>query len=240
MSETLSAFDVAVAALFKASNQPNQVEHKPSCQCGRCLACRLQVRAVLAALRLPHDAMLVAAREWSRAKYGMPIGDGAATGCLQAMLDAVRDTKQEEPMDDVVTLSDLQPAGPLITHKEVIGQMALWAVRQHPYGRPDGLFEITDAIRKAAEAWPDGVPSLRMWRVGGWHEIEDWLRGALAEHPVLTAWNKPRSGHTVAVMFTSRYDRPKPENDFIDIDALLRNVALGVWREAKREETDGR
>lgn len=37
---------------------------------------------------VPTEAMLVAARDWSDAKYGKPIGNDAATGCWQAMLRA--------------------------------------------------------------------------------------------------------------------------------------------------------
>ena len=36
--------------------------------------------------------MLEAARDWSRTKYGKPIGSDAATGCWQTMLDAVTST----------------------------------------------------------------------------------------------------------------------------------------------------
>jgi hypothetical protein len=39
-------------------------------------------------LREPTKAMLNAARDWSYGKYGKPIGNDAATGCWQAMLDA--------------------------------------------------------------------------------------------------------------------------------------------------------
>lgn len=123
----------------------------------------------------------------------------------------------------------------LITHKDIVGYMAHWAVRQHPYGRPDGLFEVTDAISAAARDWPVGPPSLKMRDVDGSAEIEAWLRSALHEHPVLAQWNTPRSGHTQPWVFTSRYGGPKPEDDFIDIDALLRNVALSVWRAAVEE-----
>lgn len=119
----------------------------------------------------------------------------------------------------------------LITDNQLIGWFAHWAVRQHPYHRPDGLFDLVDCISAAAQAWPDGVKSLPMWRVSGWLEIEAWLREALKDHPILTAWNTPRSGHTRNVA-TSRYWTVKPEDDFIDIDALLRNVALSTWRRA--------
>lgn len=125
----------------------------------------------------------------------------------------------------------------LITASDAIGAMAYWATRQHPYGRPAGLFEITDTMRAAAtQNWPDGVSSLPMLWVEDWRDVERWLREALDNHPVLTNWNTPKSGHTQQVVFSSRYDAPRPEHDFIDIDALLRNVALMVWRGACAEK----
>lgn len=45
-------------------------------------------QAAIAAMREPTDPMLIAARDWSYAKYGKPIGNDAAIGCWQAMLDA--------------------------------------------------------------------------------------------------------------------------------------------------------
>lgn len=38
--------------------------------------------------RVPTEAMLTAARDWSDKKYGKPIGNDAAIGCWQAMWDA--------------------------------------------------------------------------------------------------------------------------------------------------------
>lgn len=139
-----------------------------------------------------------------------------------------------DPQDTSAWLTEDDNQPRLITHQEVIGWMAHWAVRQHPYGRPDGLFDVTDALAEASESWPDGVPSLRMWRVSGWIEIERWMRAALKDHAVLAAWNAPRSGHTQQIVASSRYWGPKPDDDFIDIDALLRNVALSTWRTVER------
>lgn len=147
------------------------------------------------------------------------------------MREAVDPGSSASPVQVLTALLDVGPPR-LITHKDVIGWMAHWAVQQHPYGRPDGLFDITDAIAEASQSWPDGVSSLRMWRVAGWLEIERWLGEALKDHPVLTAWNTPHSGHTQQIVASSRYWGPKPEDDFIDIDALLRNVALSTWRRA--------
>ena len=51
-------------------------------------ACRVQARAAIDAIHEPTDTMLIAAREWSREKYGRPIGNDAATGCYKVMIDA--------------------------------------------------------------------------------------------------------------------------------------------------------
>lgn len=48
-------------------------------------------RAAIAALREPTEAMLNGARDWSVAKYGIGVGNEAATGCYQAMIDAALD-----------------------------------------------------------------------------------------------------------------------------------------------------
>jgi hypothetical protein len=40
--------------------------------------------------REPTEAMLIAARDWSYAKYGKPIGDEAAIGCWRAMMGAAK------------------------------------------------------------------------------------------------------------------------------------------------------
>lgn len=146
----------------------------------------------------------------------------------EASLDLTIATQQPA----VFTLEGDVPGPRLITHQDVVGWMTHWAVRQHPYGRPDGMFDVTDRLSEASEGWPDGVPSLRMWRVSGYLEIEQWMREALKDHPVLTAWNTPRSGHTQQIVASSRYWTVKAEHDFIDIDALLRNVALSTWRRA--------
>ena len=141
-------------------------------------------------------------------------------------------TSPGDDAPEMITLPE-EPTGPrLITHQDVVGWMAHWAVRQHPYGRPDGLFDVLDLLAERSREWPDGVTSLRMWRVSGWVEIERWLDDVLKDHPALAAWNTPRSGHIAPFVAVSRYFGPKPEDDFIDIDALIRNVARCVWRGA--------
>lgn len=48
---------------------------------------RNAVRIGLGTMREPNEAMQNGAREWSRVFVGSPIGNRAATGCWQAMID---------------------------------------------------------------------------------------------------------------------------------------------------------
>lgn len=123
----------------------------------------------------------------------------------------------------------------LVTHNNVIGCMARWAVAQHPYARPEGLFDLGDKVTAAAQSWDIGPPSCKMREFTDWREFEKWLISALADDPILKQWNTPRSGHTQQIVATSRYWGPKAEDDIIDIDAWVRNVARSVWATAGEE-----
>ena len=46
-------------------------------------------RTVVERLNKPTESMLNAARDWSAAKYGKPVGNDGALGCWQAMLSAI-------------------------------------------------------------------------------------------------------------------------------------------------------
>lgn len=132
-----------------------------------------------------------------------------------------------------------QGNGRLITICSIQGHLAQWAVRQHPYRGPDGLFEVVHGLGEAASQWADGVASLRMQRFATFWELAAWIERACTEHcpKILLAWNTPRSDHKGQMVSSSRYDSPAPDDDFIDLTALFRNTALSAWREA--EEIDG-
>lgn len=124
----------------------------------------------------------------------------------------------------------------LITDKSLRGYLAMWVCRQHPYRSVAGVDEVGALIdaKAVAENWT-GNDELRMRLFADWREVEHWLRAAIGDHPQLTAWNTPKSERKAEFVFVSRYNSIEPEHDFIDISALLRNVALGVWREAERD-----
>jgi hypothetical protein len=114
--------------------------------------------------------------------------------------------------------------------------MAYWAYVQHPFKHPALLTDIVSLIGRAAERTFELKRPLSHWFRSG-IEIERWLREQVWDfyptaNMIFTTWNTPRSGHGASVVFSSRYGGPAPEHDFIDIDALLRNVAGMAWEQS--------
>jgi hypothetical protein len=115
----------------------------------------------------------------------------------------------------------------ITSRKAVLGQLACCAVWQSPYIVPKGLSEALDEFSRSV-----------VWK--GWDEyfrtnckqlIHDLL-DAFNECRTIQAWNIPRKGPHETV-FVSRHDTPKPDFDFVDLDALARNVAHGITLQEK-------
>jgi hypothetical protein len=116
----------------------------------------------------------------------------------------------------------------LVSPSQVAGTLAMWAIRQSPYPVPDNLDAV---VRRFEELFPrDEI---------GFHEIADEdalykLVGSLSEQiPELLAWNQRKNSNDAPLGFVSRYDRPEPDNDFIDLHALWGNVARSVAAEER-------
>lgn len=142
------------------------------------LAARGEVRAIRAeaalAEREPTDAMLNAARDWSQKKYGMGIGNDAATGCWKAMFDArARTATQAEGMPEMDEVRQAQ-----------------WDRRQERYDRatspqPPASPSQEGGMREALYRLIDALLRLDSEQDGNWgwpsfdQELHD-IRAALA------------------------------------------------------------
>lgn len=106
------------------------------------------------------------------------------------------------------------------TNRNLLGNVAKCAVMQSPYHRPDNLEIVLDKLHELTkgefEHYARGFED--------WRDAEDWLRGYLLQIPEFVAWNKRKNGNKAPYGFVSAYDQPDPDNDFIDLDALIRNV----------------
>lgn len=76
--------------------------------------------------RVPTEAMLNAARDWSVNKYGQGIGNDAAIGCWQAMFDAHQPAQEAEPKAEIeaIVRHVLERAGPMESREATIQELA--------------------------------------------------------------------------------------------------------------------
>lgn len=112
----------------------------------------------------------------------------------------------------------------IFSKRNILGEIAHWAVCQSPYHRPDNLEIVLDKFNQIIIAVPK-FPEL------SYNEIRELLQ-ELKEIPEFVAWNERKNGNQSQYKFTSRYDSEgNPDDDFIDLDALIRNVANSIVRE---------
>ncbi len=118
-----------------------------------------------------------------------------------------------------------------ISRSEVLGQLAHWGVRQSPYTMPENLAQALtefDAVFHVDS--PDGE-----YLETTCDDLRQDVRSAFERCPQILAWSEPKKGnHTVA--FCSRFDQPDPDYDFIDLNALARNVAHSITLASKYDQ----
>jgi hypothetical protein len=109
---------------------------------------------------------------------------------------------------------------------EITGAFARWAVRQSPYGCPDGLESVVrylDACLKTAVTW-DGVGFAELSLC----DINRVCWDILGDFAPFQAWNKAKKGSEEVVFVSAFGPPPDPDHDFIDLDALLHNVCIDI------------
>ena len=113
----------------------------------------------------------------------------------------------------------------IVSKRVLLGEVANWAVQQSPYHRPDDLEVVLDRFNKIIS----GVEDYSKFSYG---EIRELLE-ELKEIPEFVLWNERKNGDKSEYKFTSRYsnEEENPDDDFIDLDALIRNVANSIIRE---------
>lgn len=126
----------------------------------------------------------------------------------------------------------------LISESQIKGQMARFAVQQHPYSDPPRLGDVMRQIENACahKSWDESsLPGFRCKYFEGSGDFAAWLKSTFPdEHEIMKLWNTPANGHTAQHVFTSRYGGPPKEADIIDIGALLWNVARECVQESER------
>lgn len=121
-----------------------------------------------------------------------------------------------------------------ISLSNILGNTAKFAVQQSPYAVPDGLAEVLHAFESLligsilTEKFPD------FW-CGDFTraQLKVVIRRTLLTIPQVLKWNDRKNGNDSPFQFVSRYDgKRNPDNDFIDLDALTRNIAAACAKDS--------
>jgi hypothetical protein len=119
-----------------------------------------------------------------------------------------------------------------VSKSSLLGTFAKYAVSQSPYHRPDNLELVLDKLNELISPPFDKAP-LGIGDFSDFVSLEAFLQRMCAKIPEFVEWNDRKNGNDAPMHFTSRYDKDdNPDDDFIDLDALLRNVASEVERES--------
>lgn len=116
---------------------------------------------------------------------------------------------------------------PYVFESVLLGYIAMWATRQSPYHSPDGLPRVLADVQtgiayqrhRGIFEFPhtDTVSADR-------DSLNMLLRATLLQHPQVHQWNERKNGNESPYGFVSRYNKPNPDDDFIDLDALVGNI----------------
>lgn len=130
---------------------------------------------------------------------------------------------------------------PFVSLDAMTGYLAMWATRQSPYHAPDGLTEVlrefyANALsRRMTEDWCiESWPCILATR----DNLKSVVEQCLFTIPQVILWNERKNGNKSPFGFISRYDKPHPDNDFIDLDALRMNIVRSCLDEAKPEKRE--
>jgi hypothetical protein len=120
----------------------------------------------------------------------------------------------------------------VFSKRNIFGEVANWAVRQSPYHRPDNLEIVLDELNKKISDI-DEYPTMT------YREIEKLLDKNLKSIPEFLLWNERKNGRQgMGFSAAGHHDdgsvtfyNAKADDDFIDLDALIRNVTNSIVRE---------
>jgi len=111
------------------------------------------------------------------------------------------------------------------------GALALWAVKQSSYPVPENLEVVLKTLHDRIEPHFDSEYAMRKFTTI--NEVEFFASEHLRAIPEYMAWNERKNGNDAPLSFISAYDGPRdPDNDFIDLGALERNVAMHIVQQS--------
>ncbi len=123
----------------------------------------------------------------------------------------------------------------LVGKDDLIGALAKWGILQSPYLYPENLLIVLDKFNDHITPYFEKLPPEALGYLEfDVIELEDFIEGNLKTISEFLKWNERKNGRD-GMGFSSRYDNPAeedPDDDFIDLDALYRNMAHELYNES--------
>jgi len=132
-------------------------------------------------------------------------------------------------MKQIQSMPDIWDDQPFVTSKsEILGALANWAVRQSPYSYPENL-------PKALFEFEYQFGCSDVYFETNCKELLQRIVDTFERCPTIMGWDVAKKG-SVQTVFCSRHDNPHPDYDFIDLDALARNIAHSITLQNKYDQ----
>lgn len=113
----------------------------------------------------------------------------------------------------------------LVNRNRLLGALAKWSVQQIPYHRPENLEVVLDKVSSNTENY-FAQGELGYVEFESMGKLVRFLEKTLRAIPEYVAWNDRKNGNSSDLKFVSRFDGDgDSDDDFIDLDALERNIA---------------
>lgn len=117
--------------------------------------------------------------------------------------------------------------------EDIVAYFAQIAVRYSPYTCPDNLEQVLEQVQLVFKPFGDTLGMFEMSLC----KISEVLYEHIIPLPQVQAWNERKNGDTSEVKFTSRYTKETdPDDDFIDLDALVTGVCVAVRDERRKQD----
>lgn len=118
---------------------------------------------------------------------------------------------------------------------EIIGTVAKYAILQSPYTIPDNLVTVLSSLYSRIHKDFEGPLMGSYTKDFCYYDLIDYLDKHLKSIPEFNKWNEPKNDSDVegGYVFVTAFSIIPADDDFIDLDALIRNVVNEIWKTAK-------
>lgn len=112
-----------------------------------------------------------------------------------------------------------------VAKKDIVSGIAKWGILQSPYNLPDNLEVVINKFTTLlTPLFPNHFIQI------SYEDIQSIVLFEGAKIPEFVEWNNRKNGRD-GTGFVTAVSKPDPDDDFIDLHALARNVANDIIRQ---------